>query len=106
MTGKKPIKDYELKKSILIMEQEGCCAHCGELFEPGQKIDLSHRIPRDNYMIKTYGYEVADHLKNLGATHQNGYKGRACNDAIMISRATRPIAAEELIKEILLCLKS
>lgn len=94
------IKDYELKKVVLINEQGLCCASCGEMFEPGQKIDLAHKIISSEANKKLFGEEVINHIMNLAATHANGYKGKACNDKQVINRATRPIEADCHIKRI------
>lgn len=94
------IKDYELKKAVLLNDQDYCCASCSEPFESGQKIDLSHKLVKSKSNIKLYGIDLIDHIDNLAATHSNGYKGKACNDSMIINRATQPMKADEHIKKI------
>lgn len=98
------IKNYEEKKSQLIISQDLKCASCGEDFQNGQKIDLAHKVKASKKNYEIYGEEVIDHVKNLAATHANGYKSRACNDRQNCSRAANPIKADKLIKEIQECL--
>lgn len=94
------IKDYELKKAILLNEQDYCCASCGKPFKAGDKIELAHRLIKSKSNVKLYGLLVIDNIKNLAATHSNGHNGKACNDFQIINRATQPIKAHELVKEI------
>lgn len=89
------IKDYEIKRTLLLMDQEGCCFHCHEPFNNVNEIQLAHRLIKSKPNIKLFGLDVIDHVKNLRATH-----GGACNDAVIINRATKPIEAKALIEEI------
>ena len=95
MTGKKPIAEYDLKKRYILHKQGMKCFTCKKLFTNYLEVQLAHRLIRSKPNLKLYGYEIIDHVLNLRATH-----GGACNDAVIINRATKPIEALELIKEI------
>ena len=95
MTGKKPIKDYDLKKRYLLHKQGMKCYSCGQIFTSYSEVQLAHRLIRSKPNLKLYGYEIIDHVLNLRATH-----GGACNDKVIINRATKPLEAMELIEEI------
>lgn len=82
----------ELKRRIAL-DQNGLCAHCGrELQYP---YDLAHRISKSKVNLKLYGAEIIHHRINLRATHS----GR-CNDGVMVSPASNPVTAAEIIAEI------
>ena len=89
------IKDYEEKKTKLLVEQNGKCFHCKKTFSSRSGVQLAHRLIKSKANIKLFGLEIIDHVLNLRATH-----GGACNDAVIINRATKPVEANALIEEI------
>ena len=95
------IKDYNLKKATLLNQQDYKCYHCNKPFEDQNEVQLAHRLIKSKANIKLLGLNIVDNVLNLRATH-----GGACNDAVIINRATQPIKAQELIDEIKDCLNS
>ena len=92
------IERIEEMKRQIAQEQNGLCATCGDPLGP--VFDLAHRIPKHGWMVKKYGPKVIHHRINLRATHS----GR-CNDAVMVSPASRPVEAQKIIDEIMEDLK-
>jgi len=89
------VKDYEKKKAHLLTTQGVHCPVCFKKFVESDRIELAHRLRKDNPHVKMFGLSVIDHVSNLAATHKN------CNSAVLINRATDPIQAHEKVVDIL-----
>lgn len=87
-------EEMEIKKIQLYYEQDGICAACGTLIV-NNIYDVAHVIPKYNYCVVNYGWDVLNHKKNLRATHRG-----ECNDKVMINPAANPIKAGMLAVEI------
>lgn len=85
----------ELTKIQAYYSQDGVCATCGLPLDP-QIYDAAHVIPKHNYCIKNYGWNILNHKLNIKATHHCA----RCNDAVMISPQSHPEEALALIMSI------
>jgi len=69
-------------KARLIQEQKGCCAICGELFLPDDKIDCDHIIPkvlggkncRENVQVVHHDCHLEKTRKDLTDIRRNNVK--------------------------------
>jgi hypothetical protein len=89
------MKNYELKRSTLLIKQESACPVCHKRFTSPDEIELAHKLRTDVPNNKLFGKSVIDHVLNLAATHKN------CNSAVLINRATDPVKAHEHVVDIL-----
>lgn len=87
-------EEAELKKIQLYYDQDGLCASCGMPLK-AKVYDASHVIPKYNYCIRNYGWDVINHKMNLRATCRG-----ECNDRVMINPAANPIEAGLLVERI------
>jgi hypothetical protein len=77
------------------MIERGCkCEVCGAELHIGN-CQLAHRIPSTKYNLKKYGKKVIHSTLNLATVCC-----LKCNDAVLLSPATHPLEAEELIRRI------
>ena len=84
-------------RRILWIEQAGCCPVCGVELDPGELMDLAHRIPDTKANRRKYGSEILDHPDNLALVDVR--RGKACNDAGLLG-AARPVEREALVASI------
>lgn len=89
------MKDYDNKKSTLLIKQNLCCSVCNKKFTESDKIELAHNLINSKANIELFGEEIINHVLNLDATHSQ------CNSKVIINRATRPVKAQEKIIEII-----
>ena len=93
MNERQSFKLYE-SRVRLFNRSGGKCEVCGEpiLFHECQ---LAHRIPQTKANLKLYGKTVIHHDLNIAVVCS-----LACNSAVLINRATRPVEADELLQKI------
>ena len=82
------------KKIYLLAKNGGQCEVCHQPLALSD-CQLAHRIPQTKNNLKTYGKTVLHHEYNLAAVCSLG-----CNSAVLLSPATHPIEAAELITKI------
>ena len=70
---------------------------CGVAMDPGELMELAHRIPDTKGNRRKYGSEILDHPDNLALV--DARRGKACNDAILLG-AARPVEREALAASI------
>lgn len=90
------MKNYEQKKTELMIDQESCCKACNKRFLESDKIELAHGLIDSVPNVKLFGKDIIDHVLNLSATHSG-----KCNSKMLINRSTRPIEAQERIINII-----
>ncbi len=61
-------KIQEMKEKKM-NEQHGVCPSCGKSFRIGEKLELSHILPKRKYLIELYGDEIINHELNMKLTH-------------------------------------
>lgn len=81
-------------KIHLIAKQGGRCEKCHQPLALSD-CQLAHRIPQTKYNLRTYGKNVMHHEYNLAAVCS-----LECNSAVLLSPATHPLEAAELIERI------
>lgn len=91
------MKNYEQKKTELMINQNSCCKACEKPFIFGEKIELAHGLINSVSNKKLFGEKIIDHVLNLSATHSG-----ACNSKMLINRATQPVKAQERVIDIIL----
>lgn len=81
-------------KIHLLAKQGGRCEKCHQPLALSD-CQLAHRIPQTKYNLRTYGKTVLHHEYNLAAVCS-----LRCNSAVLLSPATHPIEAAELVTKI------
>ena len=81
-------------KIHMLAKQGGRCENCHRPLALSD-CQLAHRIPQTKCNLKTYGQKVLHHEYNLAAVCS-----LQCNSAVLMSPATHPIEAAELITKI------
>ncbi len=87
------------KKIYLLAKQGGRCENCHRPLALSD-CQLAHRIPQTKYNLRTYGKTVLHHEYNLAAVCS-----LRCNSAVLLSPATHPIEAAELVTKIQMSLE-
>ena len=72
-------KIQEIKEAKMI-SQNGVCPSCCKSFRIGEKLELSHILPKRKYLLKLYGDEIINHPMNMVLTHTG-----ICNSHAQIS---------------------
>lgn len=85
------------ERESLYARARGRCEACGEMVEY-TLFEVAHRIANSVANRKRYGRRVIDHPLNKAVTHRNGYRGRACNDAVLCGG--NPAACAEIVRRI------
>lgn len=86
-------------KIHMLAKQGGRCENCHRPLALSD-CQLAHRIPQTKCNLKTYGQKVLHHEYNLAAVCS-----LQCNSAVLMSPATHPIEAAELITKIQMSLE-
>jgi hypothetical protein len=86
-------------KIYLLAKNGGQCEVCHQPLALSD-CQLAHRIPQTKCNLKTYGQKVLHHEYNLAAVCS-----LQCNSAVLMSPATHPIEAAELITKIQMSLE-
>ncbi len=91
------LEKYELnQEKIRHLVQNRYCPVCKKnMLEEYCQPQWAHRIPQTKMNLKKYGAEVIHHIKNRVLVCS-----LKCNSAVLLSPATHPIEAEELVREI------
>lgn len=84
-------------RRILWERQDGHCPVCGVEMDPGERMELAHRIPDTLANRAKYGRAVLDHPDNLALVDVR--QGKRCNDAVILG-AARPVEREALAASI------
>jgi len=86
--------DYQ-ENRIRLMVERGCkCEVCGKPLHLSN-LQIAHRITKAKSYLKQYGKEVIHHPLNLATVCS-----LRCNSAVLLSPATHPLEAAELIERI------
>ena len=83
-------------RQILWASQDGHCPVCGVAMDPGERMELAHRVPDTKPNRKKYGAAL-DHPDNLALVDVR--QGKRCNDAVILG-AARPVEREALMARI------
>jgi hypothetical protein len=86
-------------KIHMLAKQGGRCENCHRPLALSD-CQLAHRIPQTKYNLRTYGKTVLHHEYNLAAVCS-----LRCNSAVLLSPATHPIEAAELVTKIQMSLE-
>lgn len=93
-------EQYLSNSRILWDRQDECCPVCGVEMDPGERMELAHRVPDTKNNRGKYGSAVLDHPDNLALVcTRNGVDGKACNSAVLRG-AARPVYRDELMARI------
>ncbi|MEA3224363.1 MAG: hypothetical protein U9Q07_00305 [Planctomycetota bacterium] len=82
---------------ILWDRQDGHCPACGVEMDPGEQMEIAHRVPDTVGNRGKYGRACLDHPDNLALVDVR--RGKACNDAVLLG-AARPVEREALMASI------
>lgn len=90
--------DQWLRNSRILWErQDGHCPVCGVEMDPGEVMEIAHRVPDTVANRRKYGRAVIDHPDNQALVDVR--RGKVCNDAVLLGTA-RPIEREALMQRI------
>ncbi len=92
--------EWVRNRQILWASQDGHCPVCGVAMDPGERMELAHRVPDTLGNRRRYGRAAINHPDNLALVcTRHGVGGNKCNSAVLLG-AARPVEREALMARI------